>query len=158
MRDREKKRRGYGEMRGMEKKRKGRGLWKDDERQGEKGKREGSCEKMMRGREKGGGAVNCTLGLEFFLFILGFFKCRNGWTGSVRFGSIGFRFWKPKPNRTGIFLWFFNRLIRFFFVWFFRLFIFWFFSVYSVYRFFCSPLMNSNQMTRCWVHFFLLFG
>ena len=48
-------------MRGREKKRE------------KKGKGRGLCEKMMRGREKRGGGVNCTLGLGFFLFILGFF-------------------------------------------------------------------------------------
>jgi hypothetical protein len=43
------------------------------------------------------------------------FKWWPGWTGSVRFSSIGFRLWKPKLNRTRFFLWFFNWLIRFFF-------------------------------------------
>jgi len=64
MRDREKRRRGYGEMRGMEKKEKGRGAVKRIKRWWEAGrkrekKREkegGPCEKMMRGREKRGGA------------------------------------------------------------------------------------------------------
>ena len=50
----------------------------------------GLCEKMMRGREKRGGGVNCTLGLGFFLFILVFFF-NAGMVKPVRFGSIGFR-------------------------------------------------------------------
>jgi len=85
--------------------------------------------------EKGGGAAAFVFmecreqSLSFrvrksILFIVVFFKYWSGWTGSVRFGSIGFRFWKLKPNRTGIFLWFFNRLIRLFSVRF-----FWFFFV-----------------------------
>jgi len=42
-----------------------------------------------------------------------FFKC---WlVEPVRFGSIGFRLYKLKPNRIRIFFWFFNRLIQFFF-------------------------------------------
>ena len=118
MRDREKRRRGYGEMRGMEKKGKGRGAVKRIKRWWETGR------KREKKREKGGGlwedderqrkergGVNCTLGLGFFLFILGFFKMLE-WLN--RFGSIGFRLWKPKPNRTRIFLWFFKRLICFF--------------------------------------------
>jgi hypothetical protein len=78
--------------------------WEDDERQR---------------KERGG--VNCTLGLGFFLFILGFFL-NAGMVEPVRFSSIGFRLWKPKPNRTGIFSNYSNRFNQFFFsVRFFRL-------------------------------------
>ena len=60
---------------------------------------------------------------------------------SVRFGFFGFRLIKPKLNRTGRFFQNSNRFNRFFFtVWFFQLFFFSIFSVYSVFRFFCSPL------------------
>jgi hypothetical protein len=63
-------------MRGREKKRekkeKGRGaVWEDNERQR---------------KERGG--VNCTLGLGFFLFILGFFFLNAGMVEPVWFGSV----------------------------------------------------------------------
>jgi len=54
---------------------------------------------MMRGREKGGGAVNCTLGLGFFLFILGFFL-NAGMVEPVRFGSVQLVLDFGNRNRT----------------------------------------------------------
>ena len=109
-----------GRWEAWRKKGKGGGLWKeskDDERQGEKerkkGKRKGGCVRRRWEAEKREGGVNCTLGLGFFLFILGFFL-NAGMVEPVRFGSIGFRLWKPKPNRTGIFSNYSNRFNRFF--------------------------------------------
>jgi len=107
---------------------------------------------MMRGREKGGGRrmLNVTLGLRFFLFILAFFfKCWHGWTGLVRFGSIGFRLWKPKPNWTGTFLLFFNRLIRFFFQFGFFGFFFQFF------RFICFFFLTPNSSNDIFKFYFI---
>jgi len=60
--------------------------------------REKRGEKKGKGREavrrwweaekrRGGGGVNCTLGLGFFLFILGFFL-NAGMIEPVRFGSV----------------------------------------------------------------------
>jgi len=63
--------------------------------------------------------------------------------GSVRFGSIGFRLWKPKPNRTGIFSNYSNWFNQFFFGSVFSVNFFSVFSVYSVFRFFCTPLVKS---------------
>ena len=55
---------------------------------------------MQREREQRGGAqLNVGLGLGNFLFILVLFLS-GGLVEPVRFGSIGFRLWKPKPNRT----------------------------------------------------------
>ena len=122
------------------------------EKKGEKkGKGRGARRWWEAEKREGGRQLrNVTLGLGFFLFILGFFfKCWHGWTGSVRFGWIGFRLWKPKPNRTGIFLWFFNRLIRFFFLFGFFGYFFPVFPVFSVYWFFCSPLMIIKRENRC---------
>ena len=123
MRDREKRRGVYGERwEAWRKKGRGRGAvkrwWEARKKREKKREKVGGLWRWWEAEKREGGRQlrNVTLGLGFFLFILGFFfKCWHGWTGSVRFGWIGFRLWKPKPNRTGIFLWFFNRLIRFFF-------------------------------------------
>ena len=61
----------------------------------------------MRYAEKGweGGRLmgKCYLGLGNIVFIVVFFF--KWWlVEPVRFGSIGLRLYKPKPNRTGIFL------------------------------------------------------
>jgi hypothetical protein len=68
-----------GEMRGKEKKR-------------EKGRKKGGCEKMMRGREKGGGAAaaECYFRSRVFPIYTCFFLSA-GMVEPVRFGSIGFR-------------------------------------------------------------------
>jgi len=75
------------------------------------------AERRGRGRErcieKGGGAATFLFRecreqswlrvRKSILFIVVFFLSA-GLVEPVRFGSIGFRLWKPKPNRTGIFL------------------------------------------------------
>ena len=77
--------------------------------------------------------------LGFLPVWLGFFRL-----GSVRFGFFGFRFIKPKPNRTGLFFQNFNRFNRFFsrFGFFSN-----FFLVFSVFQFFCSPLVWALSAT-----------
>jgi len=82
------------------------------------------------------GNATLGLGLEKTSYLYFFFKCWLGWTSSIWFGSIGFRLWKP--NRTGTFLWFFHRLIRFFLGLVFSVIVFRF-SRFN--RFFCSLLV-----------------
>jgi hypothetical protein len=87
-----------------------------------------------------GGWLNVILELEKIVFILAFFLSA-GWLnqfGSVRFNR--FQTLKTESNRTRILLWFFNRLIRFFFsVRFFRLFFFQFSRFNWFIGFFAHP-------------------
>jgi len=91
-------------------------------------------QRAKEGRE-GGGVAECRFRVrKLSIYTCFIFKWWSGWTGSVRFGSIGFRLWKLKLNRTGIFLWFFNRLIRFFQL---------FFFIFSVF------LLTPTSMKSC---------
>ena len=75
-----------------------------------------------------------------------FFKRQVSWTGPVRFGSIGFRLWKPKPNRIKNILWFSNRFNWFFFtVWFFRLFFFRFLGLIGFLVFLLTPKLGGQS-------------
>jgi len=83
---------------------------------------------------------------RLFPVMLGFFGLTRFFCffcfGSVRFGFFGFRLIKPKPNRTeptG-----FSKILIGFFS---RFSFFGFFFVFSVFQFFCSPLLR--EMKYC---------
>ena len=149
MRDREKRRRGYGEMRGMEKKGKGRGgCEKNQKMMRDRRKREKKREKERgaeweddeRQRKERGGRQLHFRSRVFSIYTCFFFNA--GMVKPVRFGSVQSVSDFENRNRTepGFFLTILIGLIGFFFG---SVFSVNFFSVYSVFRFFCTPLLKT---------------
>jgi len=134
-----------GRWEAWRKKGKGGGLWKeskDDERQGEKkGKGRGVVwEDDERQRKERGGRQLHFRSRVFSIYTCFFFNA--GMVKPVRFGSVQSVSDFENRNRTepGFFLTILIGLIGFFFG---SVFSVNFFSVYSVFRFFCTPLLKT---------------
>jgi len=92
--------------------------------------------------EKGGLMAECDFRVrKHYIYTCFFFKC---WlVEPVRFGSVQFnRFQTLETETEPEFFLFFNRLIRFFFGSVFS----GFFPIFSIYRFFCSPLDKTIEI------------